>query len=454
MNNKEQLLREGKIKSVIFRLAIPLVISQLINVMYNIVDRIYIGNIPIIGEDALAGLGITFPVLMIVSAFAALFGMGGAPLASIKLGQGKKNEAKNIMVHSLIMLLLIGVILTLILIIFNEGILILFGAKKEIIGYAHSYMLIYALGTTSVMLTLGLNSYISAQGFSKTAMMTVLIGAIINIILDPIFIYLLDMGVSGAALATIISQTISAIYVLKFLTSNKPIFKLSFTKFNLNYKTILSIAALGISPFIMQSTESLVQITFNIQVKNYGGNDYVIYINIITIMLLVMQIIMLPLMGLAQGATPVISYNYGAGKIERVKEAFKILLITSLIYSFAFYLIIFIAPNLFIRIFNSNPNVLQIAPNIFRIFFIGISIMGIQIACQNTFMALKQPVISLFLALLRKIVLLIPLTLILPKYFGINGVFYAEAIADIVAVIITAIVFALSFNKILLRKSY
>lgn len=188
MNNKEQLLREGKIKSVIFRLAIPLVISQLINVMYNIVDRIYIGNIPIIGEDALAGLGITFPVLMIVSAFAALFGMGGAPLASIKLGQGKKNEAKNIMVHSLIMLLLIGVILTLILIIFNEGILILFGAKKEIIGYARSYMLIYALGTTSVMLTLGLNSYISAQGFSKTAMMTVLIGAIINIILDPIWL--------------------------------------------------------------------------------------------------------------------------------------------------------------------------------------------------------------------------------------------------------------------------
>lgn len=446
------MFSEGKIGRTIFRLSFPLVISQIVNVLYNIIDRIYIGNMPTIGEDALAGIGITFPIIMIVSAFAFLFGMGGSPLAAIKLGEGKKEEANKIMMNSFMMLLLIGFILTLILLIFDEQLLYLFGAKSEVIYYSKRYLNIFTIGTISVMLTLGLIAYVTAQGHTMIAMTTVLIGAILNIILDPIFIYVFNLDVAGAAIATVISQTVSALFIILFLASKKPVLRITLKYIKFDFKIILGIAALGISPFIMNATESLVHITFNIQIKAYSGDDYVTYMNLMTIMLSIMQIIILPIVGISQGASPLISYNYGAGKFERVKKAFLVLVTTNICYSVVFYSTIFLFPTYFIRAFNNDPHLLEIAPRILRIFFLGLSLMGLQIACQNTFMALRQPVVSIILALLRKIILLIPLTLILPIYFGINGVFYAEAGADIIAVTTTVIVFLFTFNRILDRK--
>ena len=452
--NNEDLFLNGKISKTVLKLSIPLVISQLINVLYNIVDRIYIGNMKDVGETALAGVGITFPIILIVSAFAALVGFGGGPIFSIKLGEGKKDEAKNTMLNSFVMLIIVGIILTIVLLIFAEPLLYLFGATNEIMTYAKDYLIIYAIGTVSVMLTLGLNSYITAQGNSIIAMIVVIIGAVANIVLDPIFMFAFNMGVKGAALATIVSQTLSAIFVIWFLLSKKSIVKLDFNfkNFKPNYKIILSIIALGVSPFIMQATESAVQIVFNIQITKFGGEDYKTYLNLMTIMLSIMQFMVLPIMGFAQGASPLISYNYGAKKIDRVKSTFKFLLIISVVYSLIFYLLLLITPTTFVSIFNNDPKLLNIAPNIVRIFFLGMSIMGIQIACQNTFMALGQSLISLILASLRKIILLIPLTLLLPHLYGVSGVFYAEPIADIIAVLVTLTMFLLLFNRILKRK--
>ena len=450
--NKEDLFLNGKIGKTILKLSLPLVLSQLINVLYNIVDRIYIGNMKDIGEIALAGVGITFPIILIVSAFAALVGFGGGPIFSIRLGEGKKLEAKNTMMNSLVMLVITGVILSIVLMVFAEPLLYFFGATSEIIGYSKDYLIIYAFGTISVMLTLGLTSYVTAQGNSIMAMIVVIIGAVANIILDPIFMFGLNMGVKGAALATIISQTLSAIFVIWFLLSDKSVVKISFKNFKLNRKIILSIIALGVSPFIMQATESAVQIVFNIQITKYGGNDYKTYLNLMTIMLSIMQFIVLPIIGFAQGASPLISYNYGANRIDRVKSAFKFLFIVSFAFSATFYIFLLASPSTFVSIFNSDPKLLSIAPNIIRVFFLGMSVMGIQIACQNTFMALGQSLVSLILAALRKIILLIPLAFILPKLCGINGVFYAEFTADIIAVLITVIVFFTMFNKILKRK--
>ncbi len=448
----EKLFREGNIVRTIFKLALPLVISQVINVLYNIVDRIYVGNIPVIGDEALAGLGIAFPIIMIVSAFAALFGVGGAPIASILMGEGKKEKARQTMMNSLVMLIIIGIILTVVILSFDEELLYLFGAEESIIDYAKSYLNIYAIGTVFVMISLGLTPYITAQGFSKVAMITVSIGAVLNIILDPVFIYIFNMNIAGAALATIISQAVSALFVILFLIGKKPSIKISFRKFKFHIRTTLSIMFLGVSPFIMNATESLVQIVFNVQIGKYAGDDYTLYINIITILLSVMTIIDLPLIGFAQGAAPLISYNYGYGRMDRVRDAVKMLIKYSFIYSVFFYFLILLFPNLFVIIFNNNPKLLEIAPRIFRIFFLGFSIFGIQIACQNVFMALKQSVISLILALLRKVILLVPFTLILPIYFGIDGIFYAEPAADILAVLTTFIVFHITFNRILDNK--
>lgn len=450
--NKEDLFLNGKISKTVLKLSIPLVLSQLINVLYNIVDRIYIGNMKDVGEVALAGVGITFPIILIVSAFAALVGFGGGPIFSIKLGEGKKDEARNTMMNSFVLLIIASIFLTVVLLVFAEPLLYLFGATDEIIGYSKDYLIIYALGTISVLLTLGLTSYITAQGNSIIAMIVVLIGAIANIILDPILMFQFNMGVKGAALATVISQTLSAIFVIWFLMSKKSIVKLSFRKFKLNHKIVLSILALGISPFIMQATESAVQISFNIQITKYGGEDYKTYLNLMTIMLSIMQFMTLPILGFAQGASPLISYNYGAKKMERVKSTFKFLFAISLSYTFVFYILLLITPLTFVSIFNTDPRLLSIAPNIVRLFFLGMSVMGIQFACQNTFMALGESLISLILASLRKIILLIPLTLILPKFYGINGVFYAEPIADTIAFIVTLTTFIFFFNRILNRK--
>lgn len=450
--NREELFLNGKIGKTILKLSIPLVISQLINVLYNIVDRIYIGNMKDVGGVALAGVGISFPIILIVSAFAALVGFGGGPIFSIKLGEGKKDEVKNTMVSSFVLLVLLGIILTVILLVFAEPLLYLFGATSEIISYSKDYLIIYAISTVSVMLTLGLTSYITAQGNSIIAMLVVVIGAVLNIILDPIFMFAFNMGVKGAAVATILSQTVSAIFVIWFLRSKRSVVKLEFINFKLNLKVILVIISLGVSPFIMQATESAVQIIFNVQITKYGGEDYKTYLNLMTIMLSIMQFIFLPILGFAQGASPLISYNFGAKKIDRVNSAFKFLILVSTAYSLLFYLALAITPNTFVTIFNSDPKLLELSPRIVSLFFLGMSIIGIQIACQNTFMALGQSLISLILASLRKIILLIPLTFILPITFGINGVFYAEPIADIIAVIVTLSMFLFMFKKIIRNK--
>ena len=452
MEDRNQLLAKGNVWKTLLKLSLPIIISQLINVLYNIVDRIYIGQG--ISQEAFSGVGIAFPIIIIVTSFAALFGMGGAPLASIKIGEGNENEAKKIMNNSFNALIYAGIILTLIVTIFTTPILDLFGANSLIIDYAYDYLFVYSLGSVSVMLAVGMNAYITAQGYTKTAMFSVVIGAILNIALDPLMIYSLHLGVKGAAIATVISQTVSAIYVVAFLSSKKSNLRLDYKKFGrINYKTLLGIMALGVSPFIMQSTEAAVQIVFNKGIGAYTTEtESVVYLALMTSLLSLMQFVMLPMQGLVQGSQPLISYNYGANNIPRVKESFKKMFILTFAYSFFCFLIIELLPCQLVSIFNSSEELMKIAPKLTRIFFIGFSVMGVQIACQNTFLALGQSVVSLILALLRKVVLLIPLALILPHFMGVNGVFFAEAIADCLAVLVTAITFMCLIGKILNKR--
>ncbi len=407
---------------------------------------------PNVGKDALAGVSITFPIIIIISAFAALFGLGGAPLSTIKLGENKPDEAKSYMMHSFIMLILSGVILTIILLIFGKELLYLFGMTDELLTYGLDYLNIYALGSVFVMISIGLSAFISTQGFTKTAALILFIGAVTNIILDPIFIFNLKMGVKGAALATIISQGLTTLLIILFLSSKYSNLHLSFKNFKLNKNIIIGIVLLGVSPFIMQSTEALIQIVFNNQIVKYGGNDYIIYLNIMAIMVSLLQFMTLPVLGLTQGASPLISYNFGAGNFSRVKEGHKALTFISLLYSLIFYLVIFIFPKDIVSIFNKDPLILEKAPNIMRLFFFGMAFFGAQLATQSSFMALGEALVSLFMATLRKIIILIPLAYLLPLFLGIYGVFISEVIADLLATIITYITFMFLINKILSKK--
>lgn len=449
---KKELFISGNIYKSIFILGIPLIVSQVVNVLYNIVDRIYISNMAIVGKDALAGVSITFPIIVIVSAFAALFGLGGAPLAAIKLGENKSKEAKAYMMHSFLMLVLVGVVLTLILLIFGDKLLYLFGMTEELLKYGLDYLKIYAVGTIFVLISIGLSAFISTQGHSKVAAIIVLTGAVINIILDPIFIFSFNMGVKGAAIATIVSQGVTALLVILFLSSKHSSLPLSFKDIKLNKKIIGRITLLGVSPFVMQSTEALIQIVFNNQIVKYGGSDYIIYLNIMAIMISVLQFMTLPIHGLTQGASPLISYNYGSGNMKRVKEGYKALILISFIYSILFYLIIFFFPKEIASIFNKDPLILEKAPYVMRLFFFGMAFFGAQLATQSSFMALGQALVSLSMAILRKIIILIPLAYILPIFLGINGVFVSEFIADIAATITTYGIFMLLINKILNKK--
>lgn len=446
------MFKKGNVAKNILKLSFPLILSQIINVLYNIVDRIFIGNMDIVGKDALAGVGISFPIIVIVSAFAALFGLGGSPLVGIKMGENKNEEAKNIMMNSFFMLLVSGIILSIILITFNEKLLYLFGMTDALLKYGLDYLNIYAIGSIFVMISIGMNFYISQQGYTKHAALFVLIGAILNITLDPILIYTFNLGVKGAAIATIFSQGVSALLIILFLRSKKSILKLSFKNFKINKKIIFSILALGISPFIMQSTEALIQIVFNTQIVKHGGTNYIVYLNVMTIMLSLLQFMVLPVQGLTQGASPMISYNYGNKNMERVKKSYKSLIIMSFIYSFSFYVIIFLFPKPLAYLFNKDQELLKIVPRLFRIFFFGMAFFGIQLASQASFMALGQSLVSLTNALLRKVVILIPLAYILPIYLGIDGVFISEPIADILATIITFTMFVTLINKILNKK--
>ncbi|MGL5258090.1 MAG: MATE family efflux transporter [Proteocatella sp.] len=437
MDNTNKLGSE-KISKLIFSLGLPAVAAQLINVLYNIVDRIYIGNIPGYGDLALTGVGVTLPIILIISAFAAFAGMGGAPLASIELGKKNVDEAEKILGNSLSMLLVLSAILTSTFLLFKEPLLYAFGASENIINYSLDYITIYLYGTIFVQLALGLNTFISAQGYAKTAMISVVIGALINIVLDPIFIFGFGLGVKGAAIATVISQAVSALWILRFLLFGNGVLKIKKSKMKLSKKTVLTIISLGISPFVMQSTESLVSITLNSGLQNYGGD---LYVGSMTILMSIMQLIVMPINGFAQGAQPIISYNYGAGNYDRVRETFKNLLIITFSLSSLWCALTFLIPGIFARMFTQSPELIAITSKVMPIFFAGIFIFGVQIACQSTFLALGEAKISLFLALVRKIFLLIPLALVLPKFFGVKGIYFSEPIADITASIITLSIF-------------
>lgn len=447
---KEDRMANAPLGRLLLELALPTVFAQVVNLLYNMVDRIYVGRIPEVGHLALAGLGVTFPVIMLISAFAALIGAGGAPQAAICMGKKDMDTAEKILGTCITSLCILAVFLSVFFYIVKEPVLLLFGASENTVGYANSYLSIYLLGTISVQIALGLNMFITSQGFAKTGMLTVLIGAVLNIILDPVFIFKFHMGVQGAALATIISQTVSALWVLKFLCGKKTILKVRKENLRVDKSILMPVMALGISPFIMQSTECLVQLTYNSGMQKYG-NDY--YVGAMTILFSIMQMLFLPMSGLTQGAQPVFSYNYGAGNQERVKKAFRLLLTMTLGFTLIATGTILLFPEVFIRLFSDNEEIIKIGVYAVRIYLFGFLFMGAQAACQQTFLALGQAKISMFLAFLRKIILLIPLALILPKLgMGTDGLFYAEPISDILAIMTTVTLFALNFNKILYGK--
>lgn len=447
MQNKE-FLGTAPIGKLLFKMAIPTVLAQLVNMLYNIVDRIFIGHIEGVGDAALTGVGICMPLIMAVSAFAALISAGGAPRASIKLGEGKQDEAERILGNCFSLQLVVSAILTAALLIFNEKLLWAFGASENTIGYATQYMDIYALGTVFVQLTLGMNAYITAQGATKVSMTSVLIGAVCNIALDPIFIYGLGLGVKGAALATAISQMASCLWALTFLFSDSSVFKIKKQNLKIEPKVIFPCIALGLAPFIMQMSESVISVCFNSSLQEYGGD---IAVGAMTILTSVMQFAMLPLQGVAQGAQPITSYNYGAGNKDRVKKSFFLLLKVSLIYSLSLWACIMLFPTAFAGIFTDKPELIEFTGKALRIYCGALGIFGIQIAAQMTFISLGKAFSSIIVAVVRKFVLLLPLIYIVPQLVEnkTTGVYLAEPIADILAVTFTAILFILQFRKAL-----
>ena len=449
MNPRSVDLGSGNVRKLMFSLALPTILSQIVNMLYNLVDRVYIGHmqpVDTVGALALTGVGVCLPVILIISAFAALLAMGGAPRASIFEGRGEPGQSERIMGNSFTLLVCISLVLTVLLQLFAEPLLLLFGASENTIGYALSYLKIYSLGTICVQMTLGMNAYITAQGFTTVSMKTVLIGAILNTILDPIFIFVLDMGARGAALATILSQTVSALWVLRFLTGPTTRWRLRRENLRPVPSVFLPSLALGLSPFIMQSTESLIAVCFNSSLLKYGGD---IAVGCMTVLISIMQLAMMPLQGLTQGAQPIVSYNFGARNAQRVRDAFKTLVTACLTYSLVLWAAVQLFPRTFVLIFNNDPQLVAYAAKALRIYMAATGIFGIQIACQQTFIALGNAKTSLFLAALRKIILLIPLIYILPHFLvnKVIAVFLAEPVADLLAVATTATMFSIQFRK-------
>ena len=449
MNRQNVDLGSGKVSKLLFSLALPTITSQIVNMLYNLVDRIYIGHmqpVETVGKLALTGVGVCLPIIVVISAFAALLAMGGAPRASIQEGRGNPKEAERIMGNCFTMLVMASVVLTVVLQLFARDLLLLFGASENTIDYAAAYMGIYSLGTIFVQVTLGMNAYITAQGFTTISMRTTLIGAGLNIVLDPIFIFGLGMGVRGAALATILSQAVSAAWVLRFLTGGKTKWRLRRENLRPRASVVLPCLALGLSPFIMQSTESLIAVCFNSSLLKYGGD---LAVGAMTVLTSIMQLAMMPLQGLTQGAQPIVSYNYGARNPQRVREAFRCLLMACVTYSLTMWTLAQLMPQVFAGIFTPDPELQAYAAWALRIYMAATGIFGVQIACQQTFIALGNAKASLFLAVLRKIILLIPLIYILPHFFTnkVFGVFLAEPVADMLAVCTTACMFAIQFKK-------
>lgn len=442
MRNDEKL-GTAPLGRLMLSLALPTVLAQLINVLYNIVDRIYIGHMQGDGNLALTGVGVTLPIITLIAAFSAFAGAGGAPLAAIELGKKDERKASLIMGNSAWLLVFFSIVLTIGFLIFKIPILHAFGASSKTIAYANDYITIYLLGTIFVQLALGLNAFISGQGAAKAAMLSVLIGAVINIVLDPIFIFALHLGVRGAALATVISQFVSAVWVVSFLKSKRSVLYLKLVR--PDKSLILKIAALGIAPFVMQSTESLVTITFNTGLQRYGGD---LYVGSMSILMSIMQLIVIPVNGITQGVQPIISYNYGAGNRLRVKETVIRLVSVCLLGTLILAGIAIFCPSIYASMFTNDAELVALTCRIMPIFFLGIAIFGIQAACQSTFLALGQAKVSLFIATLRKIILLIPLALILPKFLGVKGIYIAEPVSDVISVIVTSVLCVITLKRI------
>ncbi len=448
MEDNKNFLGTAPVGKLLFKLAIPTVVAQLINMLYNIVDRIYIGHIPEEGSLALTGVGVCMPIIMIVTAFAALVSAGGAPRASIFMGKKDSESAEKTLGGCFLLQIIISIILTIVLSVWNEDLLLTFGASENTISYATDYMSIYAFGTIFVQLTLGMNAFITAQGFTKISMISIIIGGVCNIIFDPIFIFVFDMGVKGAALATIFSQAVSCIWVVGFLLGKKTIIKLKFSNAKLSPKIILPCVALGTATFIMQSSESVISVCFNSSLLRYGGD---IAVGAMTILTSVMQFAMLPLQGIAQGAQPILSFNYGAKNGARVKKTFKILLVSCLVYSVSLWLLIMLFPKVFAGVFTPDAELIDFTAPALRTYLGGVFLFGIQIACQMTFTSLGKAVNSIVVAVVRKFVLLLPLIYIIPLFVSNKtmGVYMAEPIADIVAVTFTSVLFTFQFKKVM-----
>ena len=448
MQNNQNFLGTEPIGKLLLKLSIPTVIAQLINMLYNIVDRIYIGHIPGDGSLALTGVGVCMPIIMIVSAFAALVSSGGAPRASICMGKQDNQSAEQILGNCFVLQIVVSLILTVILLLWNKDLLLVFGASENTIRYATDYMRIYAFGTLFVQLTLGMNAFITAQGFTTISMISVLIGAICNITLDPVFIFAFHMGVKGAALATVISQAISTIWVVLFLCGKKTQIHLRKEYLRLQPRVIIPCVTLGLAAFIMQASESVVTVCFNSSLLRYGGD---IAVGAMTILTSVMQFAMLPLQGIAQGAQPISSYNYGASNADRVKKTFRLLLITCVTYSTALWAAVQLVPDVFVSIFTADADLVAFTAPMLKIYLGGLFLFGIQIACQMTFTSLGKAANSIVVAVVRKFVLLLPLIYIIPHIVSnpTVGVYMAEPIADVIAVLFTSVLFSFQFKKAL-----
>ena len=443
----ESRLGTEKLGRLMLQMGIPTLVAQLINLLYNMVDRIYIGHIEGVGANALTGVGVSLPIILIITAFSSFVGAGGAPLAAIALGKGDRERAERILGNGMTMLLAFSAILTAFFLIFKKPFLYMVGASDITYPFANSYITIYLLGTLFVLTTMGLNTFITAQGQSKIAMLSVVIGAVLNIALDPLFIFAFGMGVKGAALATIISQAVSAAWVLRFLTNPHTALRLRIGRMKPDWGIIGSVAALGVSPFIMQATESLISIVMNKGLSVYGGD---LYVGSLTILQSVMQLIFLPINGFMQGVQPIMSYNYGAGNVDRVKATIKRALILCVSFSMIMSLSAIIFPGVYARVFTGDAALIDLVKIALPIYVAGMTIFGLQCACQSVFMALGQAKISLFIALLRKVFLLAPLAIILPKITGsVMSIYYSEPISDALSAITCGILFAINIKRIL-----
>ena len=448
MNQDKTFLGTEPIGPLLRRLAIPTVAAQIVNMLYNIVDRIYIGHMPMGGDLALTGLGVCMPVILIVSAFAALVASGSAPRASIAMGQGDHDKAERILGGSFTLQILLSLTLTAVLLLWGDDLLLAFGASANTIGYASDYLGVYAIGTLFVQLTLGMNAFITAQGFAQVGMKTVLIGAVCNIVLDPLFIFALDMGVRGAALATVLSQAVSCVWVVTFLRGKQTLLRLEKASLPIRPRLILPCVALGTATFIMQASESVISVCFNASLLKYGGD---LAVGAMTILSSVMQFAMLPLQGIAQGAQPISSYNFGAGSARRVRQTFRLLLKVCLGYALVLWACIQLFPGAFARIFTPEPELVAFTAGMLRIYCGALFLMGIQIACQMTFVSIGNAPCSIIVAVLRKFVLLLPLIYLLPHLLAdqTRAVFLAEPVADTIAVTGTVLLFSFQFRKAL-----